>query len=185
MMTEALFSIFCIKSGLFHMVLELKTAIWHIGCCCCSVAKSCLILWDPMDCSTPGFPVLHCFPEFVQTHVHWINDAIQPSHPLSPLLLPSVFPSIRVFSNESALSIRWPQYWSFSISPSNDYSGLMSLRIHWFDLLAVRGTLKSLLQHHSLKASIFWCSAFFVVQLLHSYRTTGKILRKKPFGLLP
>ena len=93
-------------------------------------------------------------------------------HPL--LLLPSIFPSIRVFSNESALRIRWPKYWSFSISPSNEYSGLISFRIDWFGFLAVLGTLKSLLQHHSFKASILWCSAFFMVQLSHLYMTTGK-----------
>ena len=98
------------------------------------------------------------------------------SHPL--LLLPSILPSIRVFSNESALHIRWPKYWSFSssISPSNEYSGLISFRINWFDLLAVQGTLKSLLQHHSSKASILWHSAFFMVQLSHPYMTTGKTI---------
>ena len=90
------------------------------------------------------------------------------------LLLHSVFPSIRVFSNESVLRPRWPKYWSFSISPSNEYSGLISFRIDWFDLLAVQGTLKSLLQHHSSKASVLWCSAFFIVQLSHPYMTTGK-----------
>ena len=98
-----------------------------------------------MDCSRPGFPVLHCLTEFAQTHVHWVDDAIQPCPPLSPLLLlPSIFPSIRVFSTESALHIRWPKYWSFSlrISPSNEYSGLISFRTDWFDLLAVQGTLK-------------------------------------------
>ena len=97
-------------------------------------------------------------------------------HPL--LLLPSIFPSIRVFSNESALHIRWPKYWSFSsnISPSNEYSGLISFTMDWLDLLAVQGTLKSLLQHHSSKASILWCSAFFTVQLLHPYTTTGKMI---------
>ena len=97
-------------------------------------------------------------------------------HPL--LLPPSIFPGIRVFSNESALLIRWPKYWcfSFSISPSNEYSGLISFGIDWLDLLAVQGTLKSLLQHHSSKASILWCSAFFMVQLLHPYMTTGKII---------
>ena len=94
------------------------------------------------------------------------------SHPL--LLLPSIFPSIRVFSNESVLHIRWPKYWSFNISPSNEYSGLISFRIDWFDLLVVQGTLKSLFQHHSSKASILGCSAFFMVQLSHPYRTTGK-----------
>ena len=94
------------------------------------------------------------------------------------LLLPSIFPSIRVFSNESVLHIRWPKYWSFSfsISPSNEYSGLIFLRIDWLDLLAVQGTLKSLLQHHSSKASIFWHSAFFIVQLSHPYMTTGKTI---------
>ena len=92
------------------------------------------------------------------------------------LLLPSIFPSIRVFSNESALCIRWPKYWSFSISPSNEYSGLISLRIDWFDLLAVQGTLKTFHQHHSLKASILERSAFFMVQLSHPYVTTGKTI---------
>ena len=97
-------------------------------------------------------------------------------HPL--LLLPSSFPSIRIFSSESALHIRWPKYWSFSfsISPSNEYSGLISFRIDWFDPLAVQGTLKSLLQHHSLKASILWCSTFFMAQLSHPYMTTGKTI---------
>ena len=97
-------------------------------------------------------------------------------HPL--LLLPSIVPSIRVFSNESALRIRWPKYWSFnfSISPSNEYSGWISFRMNWFDLLAVQGTLKSLLQHHSSKTSILWCSAFFIVQLSHPYTTTGKTI---------
>ena len=97
-------------------------------------------------------------------------------HPL--LLLPSIFPSIRVFSNESVLCIRWPKYWSFSFSirPPSEYSGLISFRIHWFDLLAVQGTLKSLLPYHSSKASVLWCSAFFVVQLSHSYMTTGKTI---------
>ena len=134
-------------------------------------------LCDPMDYSTPGFPVLHYLPEFAQTHVDWVSDAIQPSHPLSShSLLPSIFPSIRVFSSGSVLCIRWPKYWSFSfsISPSNDYSGLISFRIDWFDLLAVQGILKSLLQHHSSKASILWRSAFFMVQPSHPYVTTGK-----------
>ena len=93
-----------------------------------------------------------------------------------PLLLPSIFPSIRVFCNESVLCIRWPKYWSFSISLSNEYSGLISFRIDWFDLLEVQGTLKSLLQHHSLKTSILWHSAFFIVQLSHPYMTTGKTI---------
>ena len=117
-----------------------------------SVAQSCSTLCNPMDCITPGLLVHHQVPGFVQTHVHRVSDAIQPSHPLSsPLLLPSIFPSIRVFSNESVLHLRWPKYWSFSfsISPFNEYSGLISFRMDWLDLLAVQGTLKSLLQHHS------------------------------------
>ena len=121
----------------------------------------------------------HHLPEFTQTHVHQVGDAIQPSHPLlPPLLLPSIFPSIRVFSNESALHIRWPKYWSFNfnISPSNEHPGLISFRMDWLDLLAVQGTLKSPLQHHSSKASILLCSAFFIVQLSHPYMTTGKII---------
>ena len=131
--------------------------------------------WRAMDCSMPGLPVLHCLPELAQSHVHWVGDAIQPSYPLLP---PSVFPSIRVFSNELALCIRWPKYWnfSFSISPSNEYSGLTSFRIDWFDLLAVQGTLKSLLQHHSVKASVLRHSVFFMVQLSHPYVTTGKTI---------
>ena len=122
-----------------------------------SVAQSCLTLCDPMECSTPGFPVHHQLPEPAQTHVHRVGDTIQPSHPRSLLLLlPSIFPSIRAFSNESLLRISWPKYWSFSfsISPSNEYSGLISFRMDWLNLLAVQGTLKSLLQHHSSKASI-------------------------------
>ena len=125
-----------------------------------------------MDCSTPGLPVYYQPPEFTQTHVHKVTDAIQPSYPCHPLLfLPSIFSSIRIFSTESVLRIRWPRYWSFrfSISPFNQYSGLISFRIDWLDLLAVQGTLKSLFQHHSLKALILQCSAFFTVQLSHPY----------------
>ena len=124
-----------------------------------------------MDCSTPGFPIHHQLLELAQIHVHWVGDAIQPSHPLSS---PSTsnFPNIRVFSNKLALHIRWPKYWSFSfsISPSNEYSGLISLRIDWF-LLAAQVTLRSLLQHHSLKTSVLRHSAFFMVQLSHLYIT--------------
>ena len=125
--------------------------------------------WDLMGCSTPGLPVHHKLLEPALTHVHWVGDAIPPSHPLLPL--PSIFPSIRVFSNESALHIRCPKYWSFSfsISPSNDYSGLISFRMDWLDLLAVQGTLKSLNQHHSSKASMICCLAFFMVQLSHPW----------------
>ena len=119
--------------------------------CCCSVAQSCLTLCDPMDCSTPEFLVLYSLLGFAQTHVHWVNNAIQPSHPLlPPLALISIFSSIRVFSSELALHIRWPKYWSFGISPSNGYSGLISFRIDWLDLLAVQGTLKSLLTYLAL-----------------------------------
>ena len=159
-----------------------------------------------MDCSTPAFPVHHQVPELIQIHVHWVGDAIRPSHPFQSIiksrslfrfmfiesvmpsnhlilchplfLLPSIFPSIRVFSNESALHIRRPKDWSFSFSicPSNEYLGLISFRMDWLDLLAVHGTVKNLLQHHSSKASVFWRSAFFIVQLSHPYMTTGKII---------
>ena len=130
-----------------------------------------------MNRSTPGLPVHHQLPEFTQTHVH---ESVMPSshlilcRPLS--LLPPIPPSIRVFSNESTLRMRWPKYWSFSfsISPSNEHPGLISFRMDWLDLLAVQGTLKSLLQHHNSKASILWHSAFFTVQLSHPYMTLEK-----------
>ena len=148
--------------------------------CCCSVVQSCLTLCDPMDCSTPGFPVLHHLPEMLKL---MSIESVKPSIHLTLcrplLLLPSIFPSIRVFSNESPFCIRWLKYQSlsFSISPSNEYSELISSRIDWFDLLAVQGTLKSLLQpSHNLKASILWHSAFFMVQLSHLYMTTGKTI---------
>ena len=132
-----------------------------------------------MDCGMPGFLIHLKFLELAQIHVHRVSDAIQPSYPLlSPSPPVSIFPSIRVFSNESALRIRWPKYWSFrfSISLSNEYSGLISLRTDLFDLLAVQGTLKSLLQHHSSNASILRCSVFFTVQHSHPYMTTGKTI---------
>ena len=119
-----------------------------------SVTQSCLTLWDPMNHSSPGLPVHHQLPEFTQTHVHRVGDAIQPSHPLlSPSPPAPIPPSIRVFSNESTLHMRWPKYqsFSFSISPSNEHPGLIFLRMDWLDLLAVQGTLQSLLQHHSSK----------------------------------
>ena len=128
------------------------------------VAQLCPTLCDPMNRSTPGLPVHHQLPESTQTHVYRVGDAIQPSHPLSSPSLPALdLPSIRVFSNESALCIRWPKYWSFSfsISPSNEHPGLISFRMDWLDLVVVQGTLKSLLQHHSSKASILWHSVFF------------------------
>ena len=140
-----------------------------------SVAQSCPTLCDPMNCTTPGLPVHHQLPESAQTHVHRVGDAIQPSHPLSSPSPPVINLShIRVFSNESALRIRWPKYWSFSfnISATNEYPGLISFRMDWLDLLAVQGTPKSLLQHHSSNASILRHSAFFTVQLSHPYMTT-------------
>ena len=132
-----------------------------------------------MNRSTPGLPVHHHLPEFTQTHVHRVSDAIQPSHPLSSPSPPApIPPSIRVFSNESTLRMRWPKYWSFSFSimPSKEMPGLISFRMDWLDLLAVQGTLKSLLQHHSLKASILLRSAFFTIQHSHPYMTTGKTI---------
>ena len=144
-----------------------------------SVAQQCPTLCDPMDCSMPGFPVHHQPPELAQTHVHWVSDDIQPSRLLcSPFSHLQSFPASGFFSSESVLCIRRPKYWgfSFSISPSNEYSGLLSFRMDWLDLLAVQVTLKNLLQHHSSKASILWYSAFFIVQLSHPYMTTGKTI---------
>ena len=131
-----------------------------------------------MDCSTSGFLVHYQLSKLAQTHVHSVGNAFQPSHPLSsPSPPPFNFPSIRVFSNESVLLIRWPKYWSFtfSISPSNEHSGLISFRMDWLDLLSVQGTLKNLVQYYSSKASILWLSAFFIVQISHPYMTTGKL----------
>ena len=140
-----------------------------------SVAQLCLILCDPMNCSMPGFPVSHRLLELTQTHVHWVSDAIQPSHPLSPS------PTFNLsqhqgLSNESVLLIRWPKYWSvtFNINPSNEFSVLISFWMDRLDLLAVQGTVKSLLQHHSSKASVLQRLAFFIVQLLYPYMTAGK-----------
>ena len=135
---------------------------------------------DLMDCSMPGFPVLHYLLELAQAHDHWVDDAIQPSHlllPSSPSALHlSQYQGFFFFSSESALRIKWPKCFSFSISPSNEYSELISFRIDWFDLLAEQGTLKSLLQHHNLKASIVQHSAFCMVQLSHPYMTTAKAI---------
>ena len=161
-----------------------STAKFSSNCRLCSVqfssiAQSCPTLCDPVNRSMPGLPVHHHLPEFTQTHV--IESVMPSSHlilgrPL--LLLPPIPPSIRVFSNESTLCMRWPKYWSFSFSiiPSKEIPGLIFFRMDWLDLLAVQGTLKSLLQHHSSKASILWCSAFFTVQLSHPYMTTGKTI---------
>ena len=152
-----------------------------------SFAQLCPTLCDPMDCSTPGLPVHHQLPEFTQTHVHWVGDAIQPSH---PLLSPS--PPTLSLSQHQGL-FRWvssshqvAKVWSFnfSISLSNEYPGLISFRMDWLDLLAVQGTLKSLLQHHSSKASVLWCSAFFIVQLSHPYMTKGKTIALTTWTLL-
>ena len=143
-----------------------------------SVAQSCLTLCNPMNHSKSGLPVHHQLPESTQTHVHCVGDAIQPSH---CLLSPSP-PDLNLSQhqglfNESALLIKWPKDWSFSfnITPSKEHPGLISLRMDWLDLLAAQGTLKSLLEHHSSKASILLCSAFFVVQLSHPYMITGLI----------
>ena len=132
-----------------------------------------------MNSSMSGLPVHHQLPEFTQIHVHRVSDAIQPSHPLLSSFPPApISPSIRVFSNESTLRMRWQKYWSFSFSiiPSKEHPGLISFRMDWLDLLAIQGTLKSPLQHHSWKASIFQCSAFFTVQLSHLYMTIEKTI---------
>ena len=161
-----------------HVDLTLND-YWRWGlsfcCCCCPVTQLCPTLCDPMNYSTPGFPVHHQLPELTQIHVHRVGYAIQPSHSLS-----SHFPPAFNLSQHQDLfrwvgsSHRWPKYWSFSISPSNEYSGLISFKIDWLDLLAVQGTLRSFLQHHSSKASILRHSDFFLVQLSHPYMTTGK-----------
>ena len=147
--------------------------------CSVQLLKSCVTLCDPMNCSTPGLPVHHQLPESTKIHVHWVGDAIQTSHPLSSPSPPALnLPQHQGFSSESALCIRWPKNWSFSFNscPSNEHPGLISCRMDWLDLLAVQGTLKSLLQHHSSKASLLRGSAFFIVQLSNPYTTTGKTI---------
>ena len=140
-----------------------------------SAAQSCLTLCDPMNHSTPSLPIHH---QLMSMFRLMSIESVMPSNHLilccPRLLSPSIFPSIRVFSNQPVLHIKWPKYWSFSFSPSKEYSGLISFRSHWLDPLAVQGTLKNLLQHHSSKASVLQCSAFFIVQLAHPYMTTGK-----------
>ena len=148
--------------------------------CASSVTQLCLILWDPMDCSSPGLPALHSLQEFSQTHVHWISDSILPSRPLLPPSPPALnlsflvlgsFPMSQLLaSGGQGIGLR------FSISPSNKYSGLISFRMDWLDLLALQETLTSLLQDHSLKASVLQHSVFFMVQLSHPYMTTGKTI---------
>ena len=157
----------------------ITTGLTTIKFCSCWFTQSSPTLCNPMDCSVPGLPVPHHLLKFAPKFTS--IPSVMPSRHLilwCPLLLPSVFPSIRVFSSESAVWISWPKYWSFSfsISPSNENSGLISFKIDWFDLLAVQGTLTSLLQYHSLKASILWDSAFFMVQLSQLYVTTGKTI---------
>ena len=144
-----------------------------------SVAQSCPTLGNPMNRSTPGLPVHHQLPEFTQIHVHRVSDPSSHLILCRPLLLlPPVPPSIRVFSNKLTLCMRWAKYWSFSFSivPSKEILWPMSFRMDWLDLLAVQGTLKTLLQHHSSKASVLQHSAFFTVQLSHPYMTTGKTI---------
>ena len=160
-----------------RIMFKLLNSCTHLSQSVNSVAQLCPILCDPVDCSTPGLPVHHYLLSLLKL---MCIESVMPSNILilchRPLLLPPwIFPSIRVFSNESVLRIRWPKYWrfSFSISPSNEYSGLISFRMDWLDFLAVQRTLKSLLQHHSSKASILQCSAFFIVQLSHPCMTTG------------
>ena len=162
----------CIGSGLCSTLSGVRvSASQGPGLTCVqfsSVAQLCLTLCKLMDCSTRSLPVHHQLPAFTQTHVHWVSDAIQPPHLLSS---PSP-PSIRVFSNESVLRIRWPKFWSFSftISPCNEYSGLVSFRMDWLDLLPVQGTLKSLLQHHS--SSLLWGRVNFEPLWVSAKRTT-------------
>ena len=160
--------------------MENKTVLSSVQFQFSLVTQSCPTLCEPMDCSMPGFPITN-----PQSLLKLLSiESVVPSNHLilcHPLLLPpSIFPNIRVFSNESVLCIKWPKYWSFSfsISPSNEHLGLISFRMDLLELLAVQGTLKSLLQCHSLKVSILWRSTFFIVQLSHSYMTTGKTLTR-------
>ena len=154
-----------------------QSIIEKITGCCCSVTKLCWTLCNPVNCSMPGFPILHCLLEFAQTHVCWVSDAIQPCYPLlPPSPLPSVFPSIRVFFSESTLCIRWPKYWSFSFSISSfQQISKVNFLSDWFDLLNVQGTLKSLLQYHSLNASILqhaaslWSNSHIHIWLLENH----------------
>ena len=160
-----------------YLSIYINKVLWHFTIN--SVTQSCPTLSDPMDCSMPGFLSITNSWSLLKLNVYWVGDAI--NHLIlycALLLLLSIFPSIRVLSNESALRIRWPKYWSFSfsISPSNGYSGLISFRMDWLGLLAVQGTLKSLRQHHSSKASILWHLAFFMIQFSHPYMTLGKTI---------
>ena len=151
------------------MVIPVTKTFLHSCRCSCSVIQSCPALCDHMDCSLPGFSVLHHLPELAQTRICQVSDAIQPSRSLSSPSPPlSIFPSIRIFSNELALRIRWPKRWSFSISPSSECSGLISFRMDGLDLLAVQGTLKSLLQHHSSQNFLHSSSVCYLLYLISS-----------------
>ena len=169
----------CLPTHQNHQLCSCFSTLEYCSLYSFSSVQSCPTLCDPMNSSTPGLPVHHQ-PRSLQKPMS-IESVLPSNHlilccPL--LLLPSIFPSIRVFSNESALCIRWPKYWSFSfnIIPTNEHPRLISFRMDWLDLLAVQETLKSLLQHHSSKATILWCSAFFIVQLSHPHMTTGKTI---------
>ena len=155
----------------FHSWICIKRHKNALNNCCYSVTKSRLTLCNCMACRTLWFTISQSLLRFMSILSVLLFNHLILCH---PLLLLSIFPSIRVFSNELTLCIRWPKYWSFSINPSNEYSGLISFRINWFDLLAVQETLRSLLQHHNLKAPFLWHSAFFMVQHSHLYMTTGK-----------
>ena len=179
---------FLLISTLLFSWFPLLLFLWIImGFSFSSVAQSCPILCDPMNHSRPGLPVYHQLPESTRP---MSIELMMPSNRLilcrPLLLLPSIFPRITVFPNESALHIRWPKYWSFSfnISPSNEHSGLISIRMDWLGLLAIQRTLKSLLQHHSSKASILLWPAFFIVQLSHPYMTTGKTIVLTMFDIV-
>ena len=165
------------QSSMILVAEDWKLANMHQ---CCSVTQLCPIICDHMDCSMIGFPALHCLPEFAQVHVHWhwVSDGTPPSHPMMsfPPSALKLSQHQALLSKESAVWIRWQEYWSFgfSISPPNECSGLISLNVDWFDLLAFQGTLRNMLQHHSLKASVLWQSAFFTV---HSHNRTWPLRR--------
>ena len=172
-----IFWLFC---SAFQFLVHLRKNVrLSLGCCCCSATQSCPTICDLMNCSTSVFLVHHHLLEFAQTHVHRVDDAIQPSHALlSLLLLPSIFPCIRLFSNKSALHIRRPKYWSFSLSinPSMNIQDWFPSGMTDLISLQVQRTLKNLLQHHSSEAAIFQCSAFFMNHLEHPCMTTGKTI---------
>ena len=177
-----LFFFFFFAIGFIFSVWIPQSVIFSYCCCCHSLVST---LCNPMDCSMPGFPVLHYLPEFTQTHVHWVDDTIQPFHlpssPSSPALnlTQHQFSLVNWLFSSGGQNIR--ALTSASVRPSNEYSGLILFGMDWFNLLAVQETLKSLLQHHSSKASVLLYSAFFMVQLSHQYMTTGKKTNKRSF----